>query len=516
MLRKLPLSGVQDFAKMRNDFAVYVDKTAYVHKMISNHNSVFFARPRRFGKSLTCSTLKAIFENKRDLFKGLAIEALPWEWKEYPVVHLDMSAENFMAGKERLIGLINGSLDFHAKKYGISLAGDFIPKKFKELLKTLYASKGKVAIIIDEYDCPLLDTLDRLEIHSDIKEELRGFYKVLKECDQCIQFVFITGITKFSQVSLFSGMNQPKDISLISDYSALCGMTQEELESYFEPEINEHSEKFGGRENYLDRLKNFYNGYRFSDGDTSVYNPVSILNHFGDGLFRIYWAETGTPSFLAKFIDRNGADIADIENMEFPAEAFGKYNSDKISLVPLMYQAGYLTIKDYDSEFGTYKLNYPNVEVRRSFSEFLSEQYSSLDAIKQASNVSKLLRALQAGDVNTFMEIIKIYMQSIKFDLITKMTEYYFEFAFANILNMLGVSCEIEVHSAVGNVDAVVKFQKNVFVIEVKLDRPVEEALKQIEDKKYYAPYLKKGCKIFKIGVVFGKKERNVVEWKEA
>jgi len=516
MLRKLPLSGVQDFAKIRNDFAVYVDKTAYVHKMISNYNSVFFSRPRRFGKSLTCSTLKAVFENKKDLFKGLAIEALPWEWKEYPVVHLDMSAENFMAGKERLISLINGSLDFYAKKYGVSLADDFIPKKFKELLKALNASKGKVAIIIDEYDCPLLDTLDRPEIHSDIKEELRGFYKVFKESDECIQFVFITGITKFSQVSLFSGMNQPEDISLNADYSTLCGFTQNELETYFGLEINEYSERFGGRENYLARLKNYYNGYRFAKEAESVYNPISAMKHFGnDAEFRAFWGETGTPSFLAKFIDRNGADIADVENMDFPPEAFGKYNSDKISLIPLMYQAGYLTIKNYESESGTYKLGYPNVEVRRSFSEFLSEQYSSHDAIKQASTMSKLFRALQSGNVDAFMETIKIYMQSIKFDLITKMTEYYFEFAFANILNMLGVSCEIEVHSAIGSVDAVVKFQKNVFVIEAKLDKPVEEALKQIEEKKYYVPYLEKGCNVFKIGVVFGEKERNVIDWRK-
>jgi hypothetical protein len=216
---------------------------------------------------------------------------------------------------------------------------------------------------------------------------------------------------------------------------------------------------------------------------------------------------------LAKYIDKNGADITDIENTEFPAEAFGKYSDDTIFLVPLMYQAGYLSIKSYDSESGAYELGYPNVEVRSSFSEFLSKQ-SGFDAMKRVSVMNKLFKALQAGDVDSFMETIKIYMQSIKFDLITKMTEYYFEFAFANILNMLGINCEIEVHSAIGSVDAVVKLQKNVFVIEAKLDKPVEEALKQIEEKKYYVPYLEKGLNIFKIGVVFGEKERNVVEWR--
>ena len=515
MLRKLPLSGVQDFAKIRNEYAVYVDKTAYMHNLISNYNVVFFSRPRRFGKSLTCSALKAIFENQKDLFKGLAIEALPWDWKEYPVVHLDMSAANFAAGKERLIELIDGYLDFYAKKYGVNLQNQSISKKFKVLLETLYSSKGKVAIIIDEYDCPLLDTLNHSQIHEDIKDELRGFYKVLKECDQYIQFVFITGITKFAQVSLFSGMNQPRDISLDSKFDAFCGITQEELESYFDLEINEYSKNFNGRENYIAKLKNFYNGYKFAKEAKSVYNPVSLLNHFNDGDFRVFWAETGTPSFLANYIDKNGADIANIENVELPPEAFGKYNEDEITLIPLMYQAGYLTIKDYNELSMNYKLDYPNVEVRSSFSEFLAKRYSSLDMLKRASVLNKLFKALQIGDVNAFMETIKIYMQSVKYDLITKMTEYYFEFAFSNILNMLGFNCEIEVHSATGSVDAVVKLQNNVFVIEAKLDKPVEDALKQIEEKKYYVPYLEKGCSIFKIGVVFGEKERNIVEWRQ-
>jgi hypothetical protein len=222
------------------------------------------------------------------------------------------------------------------------------------------------------------------------------------------------------------------------------------------------------------------------------------MKHFGnDADFRVFWAETGTPSFLANYIDRNGADIADIENVELPPEAFGKYNEDEITLIPLMYQAGYLTIKDYNELSMSYKLGYPNTEVRSSFSEFLAKRYSSLDMLKRASVMNKLFRALQVGDVNAFMETIKIYMQSIKFDLITKMTEYYFEFAFANILNMLGFNCEIEVLSAAGSVDAVVKLRDNVFVIEAKLDKPIEEALRQI------------GEEILATCLVFGKYLRN-------
>jgi len=517
MLRKLPFSGVQTFDDVINDFAVYVDKTAYMHSMISNYKTVFLSRPRRFGKSLTCSTLKAIFENKKDLFKGLAIETLPWEWKEYPVIHLDTSAENCTTGKDRLIGLIDRYLRYSAEKYGISLPNDKISAKFEYLIMELHKTRGKVAIIIDEYDCPLLDTLSYPQVYNDIKEELKGFYKVLKSCDQYIQFAFITGVTKFSQVSLFSGMNQPEDISFNSGYATLCGFTQKELETYFEPEINEFSKRFGGRENYLDKLRNFYNGYKFAKNAETVYNPISVMKHFGnDADFRVFWAETGTPNFLANYIDRNGADIADIENMELPPEAFGKYSEDEITLVPLMYQAGYLTIKECNELSMSYKLGYPNTEVRSSLSEFLVKRYSSLDMLKRASVMNKLFNALLVGDVDAFMEAIKIYMQGIKFDLITKMTEYYFEFAFANILNMLGFNCEIEVHSAAGSVDAIVKLQNNVYVIEMKVDKPIEEAMKQIEKNKYYVPYLEHGNKVFKLGVIFGMEKRNVVDWRVA
>jgi len=362
MLRKLPFSGVQDFAKIRNDYAVYVDKTAYIHNLISNYNIVFFSRPRRFGKSLTCSTLKAIFENKKDLFKGLAIEALSWEWKEYPVIHLDTSAENCTTGKDRLVELINRYLKSNAEKYGIELPDGNLSTKFQYLIETLFKTRGKVAIIIDEYDCPLLDTLGYPQIHNDIKEELKGFYKVLKSCDQYIQFAFITGV-----YGLFSGINQAEDISFNDSYATLCGFTQKELEAYFEPEINEFSKKFGSKENYLDKLRNFYNGYKFAQKAETVYNPTSIMKHFENNAeFRLK-AEIGIPSFLANFVSRNMADIGDIENQRYNSFAFTKFTEDTIELVPLMYLAGYLTVAEYEPILNNYKLKYPNVEIRNSF-----------------------------------------------------------------------------------------------------------------------------------------------------
>ena len=515
MLRKLPFSGVQTFSDVINDFAVYVDKTAYIHSLISNYKTVFLSRPRRFGKSLTCSTIKAVFENQRDLFKGLAIEALPWEWKEYPVIHLDMSAENCVPGKERLLELVTRYLKSNAEKYGVVLPEGNLSTKFQSLIEKLHKIKGRVAIIIDEYDCPLLDTLAHPQVNSDIKEEFRGFYKVLKSSDQYIQFVFITGITKFAQVSLFSGMNQPEDISFNDNYASLCGFTQSELETYFEPEINEFAKVFDGRENYLAKLKNFYNGYKFTENADRIYNPISVMKHFGNnGKFNVFWAETGTPGFLANFINRNGADIGDIENQRYKPIAFAKFSEDSIELVPLMYQAGYLTIAEYEPILGNYKLQYPNAEVRSSFADFLSGLYSAVGNARKNAQVNKLIEALYNGDVEKFMESMKIYMQSIKYDLIMNMTEFYFEFAFANVLNMLNINCDVEVHSAVGRVDAIVKIANNVYVIEMKLDKPVQEAMDQIERGKYYVPYLKEGLNVFKVGVVFGKEERNIIEWR--
>jgi len=283
---------------------------------------------------------------------------------------------------------------------------------------------------------------------------------------------------------------------------------------FFEPEINEYSARYGGKEEYLARLKNYYNGYKFSGKANSVYNPVSLMNHFGDGNFRAYWAETGTPSFLAKYIGKQGTDIVEIENVVLPAEAFGKYGENEVSLVPLLYQAGYLTITDYNEITGLYTLNYPNTEVRNSFADFLSSKYSGIETIKSKSLLAKLINSLLAGDCENFMNSMKIYMSGIKYDLVTKITEYYFEFAFGNILNMLGISCEIEVHTNIGSVDAVIKLANNVYIIEAKLDKPINEAIDQIEKKQYYLPYLNRGCNIFKIAVVFGKAERNIVEWK--
>jgi hypothetical protein len=515
-VRKLP-TGVQTFSHVRKDYDVYVDKTLHIYNMISRYKVVFLSRPRRFGKSLTCSTLESIFANERELFKGLAIEKTDWKWAEYPIIRLDTSAENFSAknGLKNLKELINEKLEDCAKRYRVMLKKNRISRKFSNLINILYAKKGPVVVIVDEYDCPMLDTLDCTENHAAIRKELQGFYKVLKDCDKYLKFVFITGVTKFSQVSLFSGMNQPEDISLNPEFSSLCGITQKELEKDFDVEI-ELGFKYWefGKEEYLAKLKSYYNGYFFAKEAISVYNPTSIIKHFISRFdFRPFWSETGTPSFLVDYIKKQPDRLIDFENQKVSAVAFAKYDKEALALIPLLYQAGYLTISSYDKESNMYTLNYPNGEVKSSFAEFLAIYFGNSNIADSDNYGAKLIESLKTGNVKEFMEILKVYLQRVDYSLIAKISEYYFEFAISNILNMLGVRCNVEVHSALGSVDAVVEFGNYVYIMEFKKDKSVDVAIKQIEKSGYAIPYKKSGRKIVKMGVRFSSKKRNVVDW---
>ncbi|MCL2101644.1 MAG: ATP-binding protein [Fibromonadales bacterium] len=516
MPRKLP-SGVQTFRKVREDFDVYVDKTQFIFNMIDRYNVVFLSRPRRFGKSLTCSTLEAIFKNERELFKGLYIDSSPWKWQEYPIVRIDLASGDYTRTEAVLLENLEQALRDSAKNYNIEISGESLPMKFENLLKDLHRSHNRVAVIIDEYDNPLLSTTENKELNEEHRNILKGFYSVLKKCDAHIKFAFITGVTKFSQVSVFSGMNQPEDISLNSDFSAICGITQEELENSFASEIEEYAERHGGKEKYLEKLKNYYDGYRFSEKEIFVYNPTSLIKHFlNNSAFRNYWSSTGNPSFLVKYLESKTIEITDLENAELTPETFANYRSDDLDLVPILYQAGYLTIASYDDITGAFKLKYPNAEIRNSFASFLEEKVSNVSMTKQSSSVTILIKALYAGDVKTFIETMQVYLSGVDYSLITRITEHYFEFAFSNILNMLGVACKVEKHNAVGSVDAVVEIGDYVYVIEAKLDKPVEAALKQIEDKGYALPYKNGKKKVVKLGVKFCSEKRNITNWKVA
>jgi len=510
--RKLPLGSVQTFSCVIEDYDVYIDKTAIILEMINNYKVVFLSRPRRFGKSLTCSTLGSIFKNERELFKGLTIDESDWEWKEYPVIHLDLGSGNYHNGVDTLRESLNIQLESHARKYGVAHKEGGISAGLSCLIEALYEAKGKVVVIIDEYDNPLLSTIDKPDINESLRNELRGFYSVLKSSDRFLKFIFITGVTKFSQVSMFSGMNQPTDISMMPEFADLCGVTQEELEKYFDYEIEHISE--GSREVYLSKLRDYYNGYRFSRKKLTVYNPVGLMLHFhSDGEFLPYWNQTGTPAFVLKYLEKHDLDFIGVENAELKAQGFGDYRDTTLTLIPILYQAGYLTITDYDSEIGTYILNYPNTEIRSTFAEFISHSFTGVTQSLLQSKSTELLRALRSGNAEAFINGLIPYLSRVDYSLASKITEYYFEFAVSNIINMIGFPCFNEVHTANGRMDSVIFAGDYIYIIEFKVNKPVEDAIAQFVKKDYASVYADNGKKLIKLAVVFDREKRNIERW---
>ena len=517
--RKLPIGGVQVFRKLREEYDVYVDKTMHIYEMAQarRYQTVFLSRPRRFGKSLLCSTIESLFRGEKKLFEGLAISKTDWKWEKHPVIHLSLGSGDFTdGGLEFLKEKLTEQLRKTAQNYGINADfGEYTSLNFTNVIIKLSQKIGQAVIIIDEYDNPLLSTINQPELNSKLREELKGFYSVIKQYEEHIRFAFITGVTKFTQVSLFSGLNQVKDISMLPDFSDICGITQSELEEIFAPEINDYAEKHGGRESYLQKLKEFYNGYYFTSKKLSVYNPYGILNHFSDSAeFSPYWSMTGMPSYSIKYLEKKDFDIVDVEEAKMKAISFADYKDNTITLFPLLYQAGYLTITDYDERTGFYKLNYPNVEVRQTLATFLSGNYSKAEENLRGSVSVRLLDFLLAGKTDNFMNLLKIYLQRVDYSLSSKITEYYFEFAVSNIINMLGLVCVNEAHTANGRMDSVIFAGDYIYILEFKTDKPIEDALWQIEEKDYALIYADSGKKLVKIGVIFSRENRNIVEWK--
>ena len=515
--RKLPIGGIQTFSKLRRDYDIYVDKTMYIYDIATKYSTAFLARPRRFGKSLLCSTIGSLFRGERQYFEGLAISETDWEWKEHPVIHLELGAENYTQdGRARLIDIIDSQLDNVCNDYELSVGKyDSIANRFASIITELSKKKGPVVITIDEYDNPLLNTIDQPVLNAEIREELRGFYGVLKKSDQYLRFTFITGITKFAQISMFSGANQLKDISMLAEHSAICGITQTELETCFAPEIEAYAPKHGGKEQYLEKLKSYYDGYCFTKDMISVYNTYGILNHFDESAeFAPFWSISGEPSFARKYLESKDVDVLDIENARMEARAFADYKDNTITLFPLMYQAGYLTIADYDERTGYYTLRYPNSEVRQSLAYFLANNYSKAAETLRSSVSERLIKSLLDGKPEDFMNLLKPYLSNVDYSLSSKITEYYFEFAVSNIISMLGLECRTEVHTANGRMDCVIFAGEYIYIFEFKVDKPIEDALWQLEEKDYASLYSDRGKKLVEIGVIFSREQRNIVEWK--
>ncbi|MDR3284844.1 MAG: ATP-binding protein, partial [Treponema sp.] len=520
MKQRLPI-GIQDFAKIREDGFKYVDKTARIHQLLTGSGGVFFlSRPRRFGKSLLCSTLDAVFSARRELFKeiagqsALAIDSLDWDWKIHPVIRLDLNPGNYANGTGELFATLNRALEQCAQKYEVPYTGVTISDRFARLITALCETyHERVAVIVDEYDKPLLNTIESPEIHTAIRTELKGFYGVLKSSDAYLRFVFLTGVTKFAQVSVFSDLNQIIDISLDSRYADLCGVTQEELEQDFALWIDEIAQDRGkDRVVYLAELKRFYNGYRFSPKPLTVYNPFGLLNHFDqNGEFLSYWYVSGTPTFLITLIEKQHIDLLRLENKTVLSGAFHNYDVENLAALPLLYQTGYLTIVGYDEELG-FILDYPNIEVRASFATSLIEQYLHVPEKNRSAFFERFFAALYAGDTEGILNALKPFFASIPYDLIAN-TENYYQTVVHLIFTMLGLQCRSEVRIAAGRIDTLVETKKFVYCFEFKLNGTAEEALRQIDTKEYLLPWQGTGKQLFKIGVAFDTEKRNIGEW---
>jgi hypothetical protein len=521
--RLLPI-GIQDIESIREDGNVYVDKTTRIHELITGSGRQFFlSRPRRFGKSLLCSTLGAIFEGKRELFQeiagfgALAINSLGWEWKAHPVIKLDLNPGNYPAnGLVELHTNLFRGMEFCAKRHGVPLAGETISDKFARLILSLRERAGeRVAVIIDEYDKPLLNTMENPELHKAIRNELKGFYGVLKSFGSDLRFVFITGVTKFAHVSLFSDLNQLRDLTFDTMYADLCGITQEELENAFAPEIEAVAKATGKtRGTYIDELRRFYNGYRFSEKPLTVYNPFGLLNHFSEGgKFLPYWYETATPGFLISLIKEQKINIANLSDMRVERESFGNYDVEHMDALPVLCQAGYLTISGYDAETDEFALDYPNIEVRSSLAKSLLKQYLNTSLNNASALISTLPKTLVSGDIEKAIDALRQFLASVPYNII-KESENYYQTAVHIIFSILGLKYRSEVRTANGRIDTLVETQNFVYCFEFKLNKSADAALAQIDTKEYLLPWAGSGKTLFKVGINFSSETKNIAEWK--
>ncbi|MDR2444388.1 MAG: ATP-binding protein [Spirochaetaceae bacterium] len=515
-LRKMPI-GIQDFEDLRTKGYVYVDKTAYVWKLVTESKPYFLSRPRRFGKSLLLTTLKAYFQGKKELFDGLAIAGLETEWLEYPVLHLDFNPLRYDSVSS-LNDFVANLLKQLESEYELPAGNDRIEIRFQNLINDIYKKTGRqVVVLIDEYDKPLLESLGDEKLNADLRATLKPFYGVLKSADAALRFVMLTGVTRFSKVSVFSDLNQLNEIGMDTAFSCICGITENELLENFEPELEALAEANGESfEETLSAMRKNFNGYRFTKKNERVYNPFSLLNTFFKQDIQYYWFATGTPTFLFTELERTGFDVQQFNGDITVSEIkINDYQPGDTNPVPLLYQTGYLTITGFNARKRRYNLGFPNEEVKYGFLGNLLPRYIRADTDKTNYYVGNLSDTFEAGDLEGFFRQLRAFFGLIPYDLQYEKTESYYQTIFFVVFILMGQFIETEVRSAVGRADAVVKTRDTVYVFEFKLDSSgtVEEALKQIDDRGYLIPYSADGRRLVKVGVVFDTEKRTVGEW---
>ena len=511
-LKKCPL-GIQTFSEVREGDYIYIDKTDMVYRMTQSFKYVFLSRPRRFGKSLLASTLHSYFSGKKELFKGLAIEKLETEWTEHPVLHFDMSLGKHM-GKEQLERFLGERLAFEERKYGIDNPATDINDRFTNLIVAAYEKTGRQAVVlIDEYDAPLLDVVHEDELLPQLRQVMRNFYSSLKACDPYLRFVFLTGITKFSQMSIFSELNNLTNISMDAEYAGICGITEEELTGQLSDYVDSIADNQGKtHDEVLQQLKQNYDGYHFSWPSPDIFNPFSLLTAFAKRKIGSYWFASGTPTYLIEMMRKFGVAPSQIGPTEAMASAFDAPTERMTSLIPLLYQSGYLTIKDYYEEDNIYVLDIPNKEIRIGLMESLLPSYVQSGFNAGLVTVSKMNRALRQGDLDGMLRLLQQYLLTIPQCDNTNYEGHYQQLLFV-IFSLLGEYVDVEVRTATGRVDMVMQAFGKLYLFELKLNRSAAAAMQQINLNDYPARFSQCGLPIVKVGVNFDTATRTVSDW---
>ncbi|MCG4684351.1 ATP-binding protein [Bacteroides finegoldii] len=511
--RRYPI-GIQTFFKIREENYLYIDKTEYIYQMTHSASGyVFLSRPRRFGKSLLASTLHSYFSGRKELFRGLAMERLETEWTEYPVLHFDMSMAKHV-DKERLERLLDFMLSDYERAFGLDATDGDANLRLTRLIKRAYEQTGRqVVVLIDEYDAPLLDVVHEKENLDVLRNVMRNFYSPLKACDPYLKFVFLTGITKFSQLSIFSELNNIKNISMDEPYAAICGITEEEMLTQMQEDMDRLAAKLDVTpEEILEKLKENYDGYHFTFPSPDIYNPFSLLNAFADGKFGSYWFGSGTPTYLIKMLEKFGVEPSEIGNNHAEVSAFDAPTETMTDIIPLLYQSGYITIKDYDESIDLYTLDIPNKEVRLGLMKSLLPNYVASKTRETTTMVAYLSRDIRNDDMDSALRRLQTFLSTIPYCDNTGYEGHYQQM-FYIIFSLLGSFVDVEVRTPRGRVDVVLRTKTTLYVMELKLDRTAGEAMEQINLKNYPERFALCGLPVVKVAINFDSERCTIGDW---
>ena len=513
--RRYPV-GTQTFSVLRENGFLYIDKTEYVYRMThSDSNYLFLSRPRRFGKSLLVSTLHSYFEGRRELFQGLAIEKLETEWNRHPVLHFDMSMAKHV-DKEQLESMLDFQLRAYETQYALKQDVSGLNNRLANLIRQACKQSGKqVVVLIDEYDAPLLDVVHEETDLPALRDVMRNFYSPLKACDPYLRFVFLTGITKFSQLSIFSELNNVSNISMHPDYAALCGISEEELREQMQPDVVFLAESLGvDGEEALTKLKEMYDGYHFCWPSPDIYNPYSLLRAFSERQLDAFWFDTATPTHLIELLRKfNISPDNLVADQEVLKSDFDSPTESLVNLTPLLYQSGYLTIKGYDRESGLYRLNIPNQEIRTGLMRNIVAYYLQASGPQANTIAAKMSVALRREDMDTALELLQRLLDSLPYSENTRYEGHYQQLLCA-IFAMLGFEVDIETRTRQGRIDIVLRTDKTLYLIELKMNKDAAAAMKQIDSRDYAGRFSLGKLAVVRVGINFDTEKRTITDWK--